>query len=154
NLTGIAFDPSEPTRGYAVGKEGVLLGFGKSWVQEPLPEGMEEANFTGVAFAGNEALVAYRITPSGFGARGSGGLLVDDGSGWRVDEGAAKVLAEAEEESRAGAFLPTGVAGLPDGGAVFSGEGFTLERESADAPWRIVPGDTGGGSIAPFRENG
>ena len=34
NLLGIAFDPNNSSRGYAVGQQGVLLSYGKSWVQE------------------------------------------------------------------------------------------------------------------------
>ena len=37
NLLGIAFDPANSARGYAVGQSGVLLRYGKSWQQEPLP---------------------------------------------------------------------------------------------------------------------
>ena len=31
NLMDVAFDPADPDRGYAVGRNGVLLGYGKSW---------------------------------------------------------------------------------------------------------------------------
>ena len=49
NFTGIAFDPSDPSRGYAVGKQGLLLGYGRSWTQESLPEGVDpEADFTSI----------------------------------------------------------------------------------------------------------
>ncbi len=34
NLLGIAFDPNNSARGYAVGQRGVLLSYGKSWTQE------------------------------------------------------------------------------------------------------------------------
>ena len=52
NLMGVAFQPGDPLRGYAVGKEGVLLRYDKTWTQEPLPEGFAAAHFTSVAFAG------------------------------------------------------------------------------------------------------
>ena len=59
NLDGIAFDPSDPALGYAVGQSGVLLKYGKSWTQEEeLPSGFQEANFSSVTFAGSEAMVA------------------------------------------------------------------------------------------------
>ncbi len=35
NLLGVAFQPGNPTRGYAVGEQGVLLSYGKTWTQEP-----------------------------------------------------------------------------------------------------------------------
>ncbi len=52
----------EPTRrGYAVGESGVLLRYGKTWAQEPaLPPRSPGASFTSIAFAGSEAIVAYR----------------------------------------------------------------------------------------------
>ncbi len=60
NLLGIAFDPANSSRGYAVGQQGVLLRYGKSWVQEEeqsIPPAARGANFTSVAFAGSEAIV-------------------------------------------------------------------------------------------------
>ena len=60
-LLGIAFDPNDPTRGYAVGQQGVLLRYGKSWTQEPLPPEVQGASFTSIAFAGPQAIVAYRL---------------------------------------------------------------------------------------------
>ena len=46
NLMGVAFDPATRERGYAVGKDGVLLRYGKTWTQEPLPAGFERADLT------------------------------------------------------------------------------------------------------------
>jgi hypothetical protein len=163
NLLGIAFDPSEPARGYAVGQGGVLLSYGKTWTQEPicgaeasepcLPAAVAHANFTSIAFAGSEAIVAYRkLIPST--ERYEGGLLVNDGSGWQIDEAAAKAM---------GANVPWALAALPDGGAAFTasgaGEGgHIFERETAGAPWQETPtpypGDSSPGTIAAFRENG
>ena len=77
----VAFDPADPDRGYAVGKGGVLLGYGKSWDQEALPAGFESANLTSIAFAGSEAIVAA-----------GGDLLVNDGGGWHVDASAHALL--------------------------------------------------------------
>ena len=172
NLLGIAFDPNEPSRGYAVGEQGVLLGYGKTWEQQKLPEeplctpreagnaeeesrclDWTDASFTSVAFAGSEAIVAYRILPSISSEQYRGGLLVNDGGGWQIDKGAAAAL---------GANTPYAVAGLPDGGAAFSAEGITegseiYERQSAGAPWQPTatpfPGRAAG-SLSLFRENG
>jgi hypothetical protein len=152
NLLGIAFDPSEPARGYAVGESGVLLRYGKTWTQEPaeaLPEKVVGASFTSIAFAGSEAIVAYRkLIPSTESYEG--GLLVNDGSGWHVDEGAAAAMR---------ATAPWAVAALPDGGAAFTtDDGRIFERQAASEPWLETPtpypGEGSPGSIALFRENG
>ena len=122
NLLGIAFSPSNPALGYAVGLGGTLLRYGKSWVQEEeLPAGFSEANFTSVGFAGAEAMVATEHD-----------LLVNEGSGWKVDPEVHALLAS----------LPTPpqlnvVAGLPNGGAVLAGRDVVLERDSAGAPWHF-----------------
>ncbi len=153
NLLGVAFDPTNPDRGYAVGQGGVLLGYGKSWTQEPLPPQVSGANFTSIAFAGSEAIVAYRILPDPSRNRYVGGLIVNDGSGWRVDEGAA---------SAQGANVPEVVAGLPDGGAAFAASGSepadVFERSGPGASWQAsatpLPGGRQPGALALFREGG
>jgi hypothetical protein len=157
NLLSIAFDPSDPERGYAVGQEGVLLGYGKTWTQESLPSGLSNATFTSVAFAGSEAIAAYRLLPEPSTNRYLGGLLVNDGSGWHVDTEAAAAM---------GSNVPWAVAGLPDGGAAFSagedsGEGtggVIFERSGPGAPWQQTatpfPGGLQPGSLALFREGG
>jgi hypothetical protein len=122
NLDGIAFDPSNPALGYAVGQSGVLLKYGKSWTQEEeLPEGLEETNFTSVAFAGSEAMVAAEHD-----------LLVNEGSGWKVEPEVHALLSSLTAPPRS-----TVVAGLPNGGAVLAGRDVVLERDSAGAPWHF-----------------
>ncbi len=152
NLLGIAFDPNEPARGYAVGESGVLLRYGKTWTQEPeeaLPEKVVGASFTSIAFAGNEAIVAYRkLIPSTESYEG--GLLVNDGAGWHIDEGAAAAM---------GTTAPWALAALPDGGAAFTTDnGRIFERQAMSEPWLETatpyPGEGSPGSIALFRENG
>jgi hypothetical protein len=152
NLLGVAFDPNNPARGYAVGESGVLLSYGKSWSQEPaanLPPQVTGASFTSIAFAGSEAIVAYRILPDPSRNQYIGGIIVNDGSGWHVDAGAAAAI---------GATVPWAVAGLPDGGAALAGSGSVYEREAAGAPWHVVPTPFPGGgepgALALFRENG
>ena len=159
NLLGIAFAPGEPSRGYAVGQQGVLLRYGKTWTQEALPSEVAGASFTSIAFAGSEAIVAYRqFHPQvgGEGAHYTGGLLVNEGSGWHVDQGATQALGNA---------IPWAVAGLPDGGAALSatpgglaGSPLILERESPQAQWLPTPvpypGAEAPGSLALFREGG
>jgi hypothetical protein len=135
NLTAIAFSASEPQLGYAVGKQGVLLKYGKSWEQVPLPAELRQANFTSVAFAGGEALASYRLVRPIPGKTGefveTGGLAVEeDGSGlhWHVDPGASALLGES---------VLSRVAGLPDGGAVAAGPGVVIERDSPSSTWRL-----------------
>ncbi|HXB65694.1 MAG TPA: hypothetical protein VNV42_12565 [Solirubrobacteraceae bacterium] len=160
NFTGIAFDPARPGRGYAIGQQGVLLCYGKTWQQEPLPpelEGPEGANFTSIAFAGEEALATYQVPDYKHGGRGyTGGVLVDDGGakscdgGWHVDTEADQTLGASE--------VPARVAGLPDGGAVIAtGAGTVIERQGQESPWQPAAAGAVDGypvALAAFREGG
>ncbi len=127
NLDGIAFDPGNPGVGYAVGQGGVLLEYGKSWTQVPaegpegLPSGFKEANFTSVAFAGSEAMIVAEHD-----------LLVNEGSGWKVEPEVHALLASLPSAPSLNV-----AAGLPNGGAVLAGRDVVLERDSADAPWHF-----------------
>ena len=155
NFTGIAFDPADPNRGYAIGKQGLLLGYGRQWSQEKLPPGVPaEANFTSIAFAGEEALVTYKIPIDT--NHYTGGVLVNDGSGWRVDAGAQAAM---------GGAVPERVAGLPDGGAVIaslgsfesqSATGVVIERQGPGGEWQAVHGGSIGypTALAAVREGG
>ncbi len=155
NLLGVAFDPTNPTRGYAVGPGGVLLRYGKTWAQEPpqaLPAQVQGAAFTSIAFAGSEALVVYRKLPDPTEQRYEGGLLVNDGSGWQIDQEAAAAIGSQE---------PDTVAGLPDGGAAFAANedgGLThvYERQAEGGPWQQDPSplSRAPGMLALFREGG
>ena len=132
NLTGIAFDPGDPSRGFAVGKDGVLLRFGKSWEQDPLPAGFSARSFTSIAFAGSEAIAAA-----------GDDLLVEGGGGWHVDASAHALLRNAPG---AQPYIYA-VAGLPDGGAVAAGRDIVIERDGGPgSPWRYskqpIPGST------------
>jgi hypothetical protein len=123
NLQAIGFQPGEPFRGYAAGKQGVLLRYDKTWTQEALPSGFESANFWGVAFAGAQAIAVAEQ-----------GVLVNDGGGWRADEGVQALL---DSLPRTEPPLLLAAAGLPDGGAVVAGREIVLVRDSAGAPWRF-----------------
>ncbi len=132
NLLDVAFDPADPDRGFAVGKGGVLLRYGKSWDQEALPAGFERANLTSIAFAGSEAIVAA-----------GGDLLVNDGGAWQVDASAQALL----DRVRSGSPRLFAVAGLPDGGAVAAGRDIVIERDGGPgSSWRFsnqpLPGAT------------
>jgi hypothetical protein len=153
DLTGIAFDPSNPSRGYAVGLDGVLLRYDKSWTQETLPSGLENANFTSVTFAGSEAIAAFELARPGTitgGTTGPGpdsGLLVNDGGGWRLDSQEQSLTTPSASGPSPYQPAVTAVAGLPDGGAVSAGDGVLLERDSAGAPWRLARDPLPGYSI-------
>jgi hypothetical protein len=145
DLLGIAFDPSDPERGYAVGLGGVLWRYDKTWTQEPLPEPLQKcsegdpeqqikANLTAVAFAGSQAMVVAEHDQSCPEAHepDSSALLVNDGSGWRVEPEVSALLDSLPERPRLYA-----VAGLPNGGAVLAGRDVVLERDSAGSPWHF-----------------
>lgn len=127
HLTAIAFEAGNPDRGFAVGRGGTILRYGKSWEPMALPAELATrgpnggpVDVLGVAFAGGQ----------GIAAAGAGGVLVENGAGWVVDEGAKALLGENAPEIYA-------VAGLPDGGAVAAGHRIVLIRDSATAPWRV-----------------
>lgn len=148
NFTGIAFDPTEPTRGYAIGKQGLLLHYGREWVQDTLPTGLDpRVNFTSIAFAGREALVTYKFPRDNAGEY-DGGVIVNDGSGWRIDPAPNEALTGSRR-------IPERVAGLEDGGVVVaSSSGEVVVRDSASSTWRTVPGGGLGypTTVAAFRE--
>jgi hypothetical protein len=156
NLLGIAFDPNETARGYAVGQQGVLLRYGKSWTQEPeeaIPPAARGASFTSIAFAGSEAVVAWRKLVHPGQSEYIGGVILNNGSGWHEDQDAAAVLGANA--------VPWAVAALPDGGAAFTARsptqgGFVYERDSAGSPWQpsTYPGGLAPGALALFREGG
>ncbi len=154
-LTAVAFSPQHPEVGYAVGKQGVLLGYGKTWTQETLPEGLSNANFTSVAFAGGEAIATYRQpAPTASNPFGEvGGLIVDNGGGWERDFEADRLLAQLPGD----ATILSRVAGLPDGGAVAAGPGLVIERDGGPGTaWRFaaspLPEAADVSALAAFRE--
>lgn len=166
SLNAIAFSSRDPQIGFAVGKEGALLKYGKSWEEIAKQTVKTEAqrlerelgfeewrlNFTSVAFAGSEALASYRDIASN---QEAGGLLV-------YDEESVCVREDEQVEARTHRALPTSeracwhtepsatalldqqqssvlskVAGLPEGGAVAAGPDAVLEQESPGAPWHL-----------------
>ena len=118
DATAVAFDPSDPQRGYVVGKQGFILRYDKTWTEEPLPQGFAGARFTSVAFAGREAIAVsdarsarQRRRRLEGRCRACGDLLGALGP----DAGAQLTIA----------------AGLPDGGAVIGGRDIVVERDRA-----------------------
>jgi hypothetical protein len=134
NLTAIAFSASDPELGYAVGKQGALLKYGKSWEQISANErerlegelNTEEQSldFTSVTFAGNEALATYRMVQ---GEAEVGGIIVEDGTGWHVEKNIPQI----------GAGVLSKIDGLSDGGVVAAGPGEVIERDSPNGQWRF-----------------
>jgi hypothetical protein len=128
----VAFSSVDPSRGFAFG--GPVLGtFAGGWrfgtySSDLIQAGVAEA--TTVAFAANEALAGFRSSDPSI----EGGLIVEDGGGWRVDEGFAALLRSLPPSVET---VPTEVAGLPDGGAVVAGPGWVIKRESPSAPWAL-----------------
>ena len=122
NLLGIAFDPANPARGYAVGERGperVLLRYGKTWTQEagaPAQVAGRDLHLGRVRRLGGDRRLPH-AAPTRSTNHYIGGVLVNEGSGWQIDQ---------EAERRSGGKVPWAVAGLPDGGAAFltgGGEG-------------------------------
>jgi hypothetical protein len=156
NLQAVAFSPGEPSIGYAVGRQGVLLKYGKSWEQVPLPAELQQANFTSIAFAGGEALATYRVVEPDAEVNGgrveTGGLAIENGSGWHVDPGVSGLLGQLPAENR----VLSKVAALPDGGAVAAGPGKVLERESSTDEWHFsaqpLPEAQNVSALAAYRE--
>ena len=143
----VAFSTLNPNLGYAVGKQGALLAYDKTWTQQTLPASVAQANMTSVAFAGNDAIVGYRMLDPNNPSVEEGGILVNNGSGWQIDRSAQALLATLP----AGQTVISKVAGLPDGGAVAAGPGVVLERDSAASPWRFSTtplADSSTGNIA------
>ncbi len=59
-------------------------------------------------------------------------LLVNSGSGWRIDPEVHALLASLPSRPQLNV-----VAGLPNGGAVLAGHDVVLERDSANGPWHF-----------------
>lgn len=168
NLNAIAFDPGKPQIGYVVGKQGVLLSYGKTWTQISAAEskrleselkiGEQQLNFTSVAFAGGQALASYRavVEEPHKGTVEAGGLLINEenGAGWHVDASAQSLLAGLPVSQT----VLSKVAGLADGGAVAAGPGLVIERESDSDQWRFspqpLPEAQNVSALAAYRESG
>ncbi len=155
HMMGVAFDPANPDRGYAVGKTGVLLRYEKSWERDTPPAGLEKAQFTSLAFAGAQAIATYRLSDPDDPSRSFGGIVVNDGGGWRIDTAFAQLL----ETVPGVKVVPRKVAGLPDGGAVVAGIGsgsVVIERDRPDAAWRFSSAPLAGArdiaAVAAVRE--
>jgi hypothetical protein len=150
DLTAIAFSPSDSNRGYVVGKDGTILSFSNGvWATDTPPAGLANADFSSVTFAGDEAIAAYRLPPAGSSGTESGGLIVNDGSGWQTVPGLPS-----------GHAVLTDVAGLADGAAVAAGPGIVIERNSSSAGWQYSPtplGELADGAVAAlaaYRDSG
>jgi hypothetical protein len=156
-LDAIAFSASNPALGYAVGRQGALLSYGKTWEQEQLPPELQNVNFTSVAFTGpEEAIASYRyiaLEGATHHEIESGGIAIKRGSEpWHVDPQASALLATLPASDR----VLSKIAGLPDGGAVAAGPELALERDATDGPWRFsvqpLPEAQNVSALAAYRE--
>ena len=127
NLLGIAFDPSNPALGYAVGLERRAaalrqeLDAGSSPTLPKQEFERETRTSRSVAFAGSEAMVAADTTCSSTTAPAGRSI---------------RKCTRCWPACRAAPQLNV-VAGLPNGGAVLAGHDVVLERDSAGAPWHF-----------------
>ena len=92
-----------------------------------MPAGFGAADFTQIAFAGSQALVAASRV-----AERDADVLVNDGRGGASTRMRTRCCAPCP-----GAQQLFTVAGLPDGGAVAAGRDVVLIRDSAGSPWRF-----------------
>jgi hypothetical protein len=162
NLQAIAFSPTDPQLGYAAGRQGALLRFGKSWEQVPLPAELKEVNFTSITFAGGEALATFRTLENPPGSSSqitkfeTGGVAVEevgDGLHWHVDAGAAALLSQLPRTDR----VLSKISGLSDSGVVAAGPGKVIERESQSGSWRFsaqpLPEAANIAALAAYRDS-
>ena len=146
-----------PSRGYAVGQAGRAAP-----LRQELDPGIRcrrevaGASFTSIAFAGSEAIVAYRFRTSR--ARRRRPL-----HGRPARQRRLGLARGREADAALAGAIPWAVAGLPDGGAAISAEDLggrplILEREAQGAPWQPTPAPYSGievpSSLALFREGG
>ena len=112
HLMDVAFAPGNPERGYAVGKAGALLRYGKSWTQDAAPARLRRRR---TSRRSRSPARRRWWRPEGRAPRRD--VLVNDGGGWHVDERRARAAALGPRR-RSNCYA---VAGLPDGGAVAAG---------------------------------
>jgi hypothetical protein len=125
----VACTAEDPLVCVAVGLDGLVVrGDGTAWSIERLPGDGAHADITGVAFAGQTALLAT-----------SKGLYTGQDGDWRADPTITSAVSTVD--------------GLPDGGAVVDGR---WERDGAGAPWHrtSAPLDWHPLAIAAIRSGG
>ena len=137
----------------------MLLSYGKSWTQEPeeaLPAEAagRELHLDRVRRLGSDRRLSASSKHGGDRSEYTGGLIVENGSGWHEDPAAAAALGTAGAMGgRRPARRRRGLHGAePDAKARR-----ILERQSPGAPWQSVapiPAARAPGSLALFREGG
>ncbi|MBJ7457957.1 MAG: hypothetical protein JHD02_02085 [Thermoleophilaceae bacterium] len=155
-LTGIAFDPSNPSEGYAIGRNGTILHYGKSWAKvcfstnqpadpdcdedsrgQRLPAAFDfnakrRISFIAIAYAGSEPIVIGAVKDAALSSTRPIVLVRRNGS-WQEEQGAAEILAQQfPKPTSAG---PHTVSGLSDGAAFIGGNGIAIQRDSAGGQW-------------------
>ncbi|MBJ7354213.1 MAG: hypothetical protein JHC98_05255 [Thermoleophilaceae bacterium] len=155
-LTGVAFDPSNPSEGYAIGRNGTMLHYGKSWTKvcfqtnqpadpdcdedtkgQRLPDTLDfdrkrNINFLAIAYAGGEPLVIGAVKDPVFNGHRPIVLVRRNGA-WQQDQGATAILTERFPGATTDG--PLTVTGLVDGAAFIGGDGIAIERDSAGGQW-------------------
>src|SRR5262249_49498986 len=130
------------------------------WTQESLPAGVpEEASLNSIAFAGDTAYVTWSVPVANEKltsiAKYEGGVIVNEGAGWRVESDAAQALQATVGSPAVG--IPQVVAALAERGVAIAGQsGHLIAREGPGASWQAAPGGKVGFpvALAAFREGG
>lgn len=135
-LMSVAFQPGNPERGYAVGRQGLILSYGKTWERQELPKEVSRMDITSVSFAGTRAYAVARAADAG-----SSALLVNDGDGWKLDPSIQGPLGETTNTALAL------VAGLMDGGVIVAGDSGVFKRTSPGADWELTTVPYTGSSV-------
>lgn len=133
NLLALAFQADDPSRGFAVGRTGLILRYGKTWERQTLPEAVRDADILSVSFAGRRAYAVWRAVNGT-----ASGILVNDGGDWQIDEQASQLMTSlvARDQARSSSLVT--VAGLPDGGAVAAGNSVVIKRDGPGADWQLT----------------
>lgn len=155
-LNGVAFDPANSSEGYAIGRNGTMLHYGKSWTKvcfttnqpadpdcdedsrgQRLPASLDFAakrkiNFLRIAYAGGEPIVIGTV-PKGDASGFTPIVLVRRNGTWQLDDGATAIL--NTQFPNATSDGPLTVTGLSDGAAFIGGNGIALQRDSAGGQW-------------------
>ena len=119
NLLGIAFDPEDTSRGYAVGQAGVLLRYGKTWTQGA---GRRRSRRRRRPRASPRSRSPARRRSSRI-ANSSPAVPRNTKAGCSSTTAPAGASTPARLPRSAKPSAPWAVAGLPDGGAAFTTEG-------------------------------
>ena len=152
NLLGVAFQPDDASRGFAVGRGGLILRYGKTWERQALPDAVKDADILAVTFAGRRAYAVWRSVDGK-----ASGVLVNDGGEWQIDADASALMESLVARDQTESANLVTVAGLPDGGVVAAGNNVVIKRDGPGSPWQLTNTpitDTTAITAAAIREDG